>query len=77
MTKEEIFEFIKKQKTAFISSIDENGYPVIRAMLCPREIDGNNIYFSTNTSSNKVKQYQENNKACIYFYERGRFKYQG
>lgn len=77
MTKEEIFQFIKKQKTAFISSIDENGYPVTRAMLCPREIEGNNIYFSTNTSSNKVKQYQENNKACIYFYERGRFKYQG
>ncbi|MDE6472230.1 MAG: pyridoxamine 5'-phosphate oxidase family protein [Clostridia bacterium] len=77
MTNEKLFEFIKKQKTAFISSVDEQGFPVTRAMLSPREIDGNHIYFSTNTSSKKVKQYQDNNKACVYFYERGRFKYQG
>lgn len=77
MTKDKLFKFISKQKTAFISSIDENGFPVTRAMLCPREIDGNNIYFSTNTSSNKVKQYLANNKACVYFYKRGIFKYQG
>jgi len=50
MTKEKIFEFIKKQKVAFISSVDEKGYPVTRAMLSPREIDGNDIYFSTNTN---------------------------
>ncbi len=45
MTKEKLFEFISKQKTAFISSVDENGYPVTRAMLCPREIDGNEYIF--------------------------------
>ena len=77
MTKEQIYDFIKKQKTAFISSIDESGYPATRAMLAPREIDGNDIYFTTNTSSRKVAQYLANSKACIYFYERGRFKYQG
>lgn len=77
MNKEKLFEFIKEQKTAFISSVDENGYPITRAMLAPREISGKDIYFSTNTSSNKVKQYLENNKACIYFYKRGRLKYQG
>lgn len=77
MTKEKLIEFISKQKTAFISSIDEEGYPATRAMLKPREIKDNNIYFSTNTSSRKVKQYLNNPKACVYFYERGRFKYQG
>lgn len=77
MNKSDIFKFIAEQKTAFIASINEQGYPVIRAMLTPRKIDGNAIYFSTNTSSKKVKQYAENNKACIYFYKRGRFKYQG
>ena len=77
MDKTQIFKFISKQKTAFIASINEQGYPVIRAMLAPRKIDGNEIYFSTNTSSNKVKQYTANNKACIYFYKRGKFKYQG
>ena len=77
MTKQDILDFIKEQKTAFIGSVDENGYPVIRAMLAPRVIDGNDIYFSTNTSSKKVAQYLANNKACVYFYKRGRFKYQG
>lgn len=77
MDKTSVYKFISKQKTAFIASLNEQGYPVIRAMLAPRKIDGNEIYFSTNTSSNKVKQYLQNNKACIYFYKRGKFKYQG
>lgn len=77
MNKEQIYEFISKQKTAFIASVNEQGYPVMRAMLKPRLIDGNEMYFSTNTSSNKVKQFATNNKACIYFYKRGKIKYQG
>lgn len=77
MDKTQIFKFISKQNTAFIASVNEQGFPVIRAMLAPRKIDGNEIYFSTNTSSNKVKQFLANNKACIYFYKRGKIKYQG
>ncbi len=77
MDKTEIIEFISQQKTAFLGSVNEQGYPVIRAMLAPRKIDGNEICFSTNTSSNKVKQYLANGKACIYFYKRGKFRYQG
>lgn len=77
MNKIKLLKFIAKQKTAFISSIDEEGYPIIRAMLAPRIIEENDIYFSTNTSSCKVKQYLNNNKACVYFYKRGLFKYQG
>ncbi len=75
MDKTQIIKFISKQKTAFIASIDEQGCPVIRALI-PRIID-ENIYFSTNTSSNKVKQYLANNKTCVYFYKRGKIKYQG
>ena len=77
MDKTQIFEFISEQKTAFIASVNEQGYPLVRAMLAPRKIEGNDIYFTTNTSSNKVKQYLSNDKACIYFYKRGKFKYQG
>ena len=77
MDKTQIFNFIAEQKTAFIASVDGQGYPVIRAMLAPRKIDGNDIYFSTNISSNKIKQFSANGKACVYFYKRGRFKYQG
>ena len=77
MTKEQVFEFIKEQKTAMISSVDEEGFPNTKAMLSPRKIDGNDFYFTTNTSSLRVAQYRANEKACIYFYKRGRFKYTG
>ena len=77
MDKMQLLQFISQQKTAFLGSVNEDGYPVIRAMLAPRKIEGNEIYFSTNTSSKKVKQYLENNKGCVYFYKRGKFKYQG
>ena len=77
MDKTQICQFIAKQKTAFLASVDGQGYPVIRAMLAPRIIEGNEIYFSTNTSSNKVKQYLANSRACVYFYKRGKIKYQG
>lgn len=77
MTKDKIFEFIKKQKTAFISSVDENGFPVTRAMLAPRKIDGNDIYFTTNTSSRKVVHFSADDKACVYFYRRGLIRYTG
>lgn len=46
-------------------------------MLSPRKMDGNDFYFSTNTSSMKVAQYHANEKACVYFYKRGWFSYMG
>ena len=77
MTQQEIFDFTDSQKTAFIGSVDEEGFPNIKAMLAPRERDGVMLYFTTNTSSMRVKQYLKNNKACVYFYHRGRFRYTG
>ena len=77
MDKTQILQFISKQKTALIASVDAQGYPVVRAMLAPRKVDGNEIYFTTNTSSEKVKQYTANDKACVYVYKRGKIKYQG
>ncbi len=76
ITREKIIEFIKKQQTSIISSVDEDGYPWTRALIKPRHIEENNIYFATYTSSNKVKHYQNNSKASIYFYEKGN-NYQG
>ena len=75
--REYISEFIKKQKTAFIGSVDEDGFPNIKAMFTPRKIEGNCFYFSTNTSSMRSQQFMKNPKASIYFYNRGRFKYEG
>lgn len=76
-TKEQIMGFISKQKTAFIASVDENGFPNMKAMLAPRKIQGDCFYFSTNTSSMRVSQFMNNPKASVYFYNRGRVKYEG
>lgn len=59
---------IDKQKTAFIGSVDKDGFPNIKAMLQPRKREGiRTIYLTTNTSSMRVAQYQANNHACMYF----------
>ena len=77
MDKSQVLRFIAKRKTAFLGSVDESGHPVIRAMLSPRKIEGDTLWFSTNTSSNNVRQFRENGKACVYFYRRGLLRYQG
>ncbi|MCR4558336.1 MAG: pyridoxamine 5'-phosphate oxidase family protein [Saccharofermentans sp.] len=78
MDKNKIESFIRRQKVAFICSVDQDGYPNVKAMLKPRKIDGlNQFYFSTNTSSMRVKQYMNDPKACIYFYHKGLIRYTG
>ena len=46
-------------------------------MFVPRKIEGNCFYFSTNTSAMRSQQFIKNPKASIYFYNKGRFKYEG
>ena len=75
---DKIEKFIRKQKVAFICSVDKEGYPNVKAMLKPRKINGlKEFYFSTNTSSMRVAQYLNNPNACIYFYHKGLFRYVG
>jgi len=71
-------KFIDKQKVAFISSVDTDGFPNMKAMLPPRKREGlKTFYFSSNTSSKRVVQYRDNPKASIYFYRKGIVRYQG
>ena len=76
-TREHVMEFIKKQKVAFIASVDEDGFPNMKAMFVPRKIEGDSFYFTTNTSSMRSQQFMKNPKASIYFYNKWRFKYEG
>lgn len=76
-TREQLMDFIRKQKTAFVASVDEDGFPNIKAMFTPRKIEENSFYFSTNTSSMRTQQFMKNPRASIYFYKRGRFQYEG
>lgn len=59
---------IEEAKVSFISSVDSNGFPNTKAMLAPRKIVGlKHFYFTTNTSSMRVRHYKENPNASLYF----------
>ena len=59
---------IDNAKTAYISSIDPDGFPNTKAMLAVRKREGiTTLWFTTNTSSMRVAHYRANPKACAYF----------
>ena len=61
-----IGELADNQKTVFLGSVNEQGFPNIKAMLQTRKREGIRIfYFTTNTSSMRVKQYLKNPKAWL------------
>lgn len=66
---------IDLSKTSIIGSVDEYGFPNVKAMLPPRLRHGlNEFYFTTNTSSMRVNQFVTQNKASIYFFDNITFK---
>lgn len=66
---------IDSRPTAFIASIDGEGYPCCKAMLAPRIREGlRRFYFTTNTSSQRVAHYRRNPKAAIYFCDEAAFR---
>lgn len=78
MNLQKLEKFIDRQKVSIMASIDEAGFPNLKAMLKPRKHVGlKEFYFSTNTSSMRVRQYQSNPKASIYFYHKGLIRYEG
>ena len=72
---ETIGNLIDKQSVSFISSVDENGYPNTKAMLAPVKREGiKTLYWHTNSPSVRVKQYRNNGKSCVYFYDKRFFR---
>ncbi|MBP2642522.1 MAG: pyridoxamine 5-phosphate oxidase-related FMN-binding protein [Firmicutes bacterium] len=66
---------IEKVGVSFIGSIDNEGFPNMKAMLPPRKREGiKYIYFTTNTSSMRVSQYRENSNASVYFFDKRFFR---
>ncbi|MDR2719621.1 MAG: pyridoxamine 5'-phosphate oxidase family protein [Nitrososphaerota archaeon] len=70
-----IGKLIDKQTVTFIGSINESGFPNIKAMLPPRKREGiKEFWFTTNTSSLRVTQYRVNPRACAYFFDKQFFQ---
>ena len=73
--KELIAQMADKLPIAYISSVDQDGFPWTKAMLKPRKREGiKTFYFTTNTFSIRVAQYKANPKASIYFCDAEGFK---
>jgi general stress protein 26 len=70
-----IGNLIDKTTVSIISSVDEAGFPNSKAMLPPRKREGiKHLFFTTNTSSMRVRQYTDNPKACVYFFDKRFFR---
>lgn len=66
---------LDKAKTVFLSYMDADGFPVTKAMLAPREHEGIRVlWFSTNTSSNKVACFRKNGNGSVYLMDRRFFR---
>jgi general stress protein 26 len=60
-----IGDLIDKQGVSFIASVDEDGFPTMKAMPPPRKREGiRRFWFTTNTSSMLAAQYRDNPKAA-------------
>ena len=75
MKPETIENTIEHQKTVYIASVDENGYPNMKAMLAPRKRNGlHEFWLTTNTSSMRAAQYRNIPKASLYFCDQRFFR---
>jgi len=81
-------ELIETSKAAYLTTIDNEGFPITRAMFNLRnkeqfpefsEFFANQeheyiIYISTNTSSSKIEHIKKNPKICVYYCDPENFK---
>lgn len=70
---EQALALVKKSKIAMIGNNDELGFPNIKAMLNLKTDGLKKVWFSTNTSSKRVAQLKDNNKACVYYMDSENF----
>lgn len=70
----ESLALMERSPIAMVGSIDENAFPNIKAMMNMEHEGLTAVWFSTNTSSKRVAQWQENPKACVYYVDQKDFK---
>jgi general stress protein 26 len=74
-TEETIGGLIDGASVSIVGSVDPDGFPNSKAMLPPRRRQGiKHIFLTTNTSSMRVRQYSDDPKACVYFFDGPSFR---
>ncbi|MCL2377277.1 MAG: pyridoxamine 5'-phosphate oxidase family protein, partial [Defluviitaleaceae bacterium] len=71
--KSEIYA-LRKSPIAYLASVNEEGYPQMKAMMVLEYASLKEHYFSTNTSSKRVAQFLKNPKASVYYCDNDTFK---
>ena len=66
-------DLINKSEKCLLGTIDENGFPNIKAMYNAKNKGMKDIWFSTNTSSKRTKEIKNNEKASVYFVDMENF----
>lgn len=64
-----IMDMRMNQSTVNVSSIDQDGYPITRAMQVIEHGSYQTHYFVTSASSGKVQDYSRNPQASVYYSE--------
>ena len=59
---------------AYLASVNEDGFPQVKAMLVLEHASMQVHYFSTNTSSKRAAQFIKNPKASVYYCDPEGFK---
>lgn len=76
--KQDVLEAIQKLRTeskvAYLSYVDEEGYPETRAMLILEHDKMDIHYLSTNTSSGKISALLKNPRASLYYCDPDHFQ---
>ncbi len=78
MTKEKAIEaglaLIERSAIALLGAVNNDGYPLIKAMLKMETTGLNTVWFTTNKSSNRTALFAKNPKACVYFLDDEKFE---
>jgi general stress protein 26 len=60
-------ELVERSAVCFLGTHGEDGSPNIKAMFNLKHEGLRQAWFSTNTSSRRVKQLRKDNRACVYY----------
>lgn len=72
---QKVEKLICKQQVAFLTSVDEYGFPNTKALLIPKKVAQlKGLYFRTNLDSEKVSHFKRSSKACVYIYDNETFE---
>lgn len=71
MNRQEAFsqglELVEKSRIAMLGTNGKDGFPNIKAMFNLKHDGLRALWFSTNTSSQRVRQLKDDPRACLYF----------